>query len=59
MEYTVYFEVFGKKMKTNVYADSKSNAKEKVINKIKWHKVISGPCDNNIFTSLLDAFKIK
>ena len=32
--YIIYFEIFGKKMKTIIEADSKSEAKQKVKNKI-------------------------
>jgi len=40
MKYTVYFEIYGKKMKTTVEADSKSHAMEIVKSKIKFHDVI-------------------
>jgi hypothetical protein len=37
--YIIYFEIFGKKMKTIIEADSKSEAKQKVKNKIIFHKI--------------------
>ena len=39
--YIIYFEIFGKKMKTIIEADSKSEAKQRVKNKIIFHKIIS------------------
>jgi len=39
MKYTIYFELFGKKMKTTVDAKSIEDAKQQVINKILFHKV--------------------
>jgi len=41
--YIVYFEIFGKKMKTTVFAETMTEAKQNVINKIKWHKVDERP----------------
>jgi len=38
-EYTVYFEIFGKKMKTTVMAFNEEQAKAFVKNKIVFHKV--------------------
>jgi hypothetical protein len=40
MKYTVYFEIFGKKMKASVEADSQEDAKYKIMGKIKWHKFV-------------------
>lgn len=37
--YTVYFELFGKKLKTTVLAESEADAKRHIIDKITWHKV--------------------
>lgn len=37
--YDVYFEIFGKKMKKVVLAETMTEAKQKVIDEIKWHKV--------------------
>ena len=39
-EYTVYFELFGKKMKTDVLAESKEHAENIIRNKIVFHKTI-------------------
>ena len=39
MLYTVYFEIFGKKMKYSVHAKSEEDAKYQIMGKIIWHKV--------------------
>ena len=38
-KYTVYFELYGKKMKTTVEAENEEQAKNKITNKIKFYKV--------------------
>ena len=38
-KYTVYFELFGKKMKTTVLASSKIEAQERILSKVKFHKI--------------------
>ena len=38
-KYTVYFEIFGKKMKTEVKAHDPAKARQKVIDKLIFHKV--------------------
>ena len=43
--YIVYFEIFGKKMKTTELAETMTEAKQNVINKIKWHKITEKPQD--------------
>lgn len=43
--YDVYFEIFGKKMKATIFAETMTEAKQKVINKIKWHKITKKPQD--------------
>jgi hypothetical protein len=37
--YTVYFEIFGKKMKTEVKAQDPAKARQQVIDKLIFHKV--------------------
>ncbi|MDX1285955.1 MAG: hypothetical protein R3182_13120 [Draconibacterium sp.] len=44
--YTVWFEIFGKKMKTTVPARTEKEAKEAVRKKIIFHKI---ECDNKTF----------
>jgi hypothetical protein len=45
MTFTVYFEIFGKKLKTTIEANSEEDAKYKVMGKIKWHKITPGSED--------------
>ena len=40
MKYDVYFEIYGKKMKATVEANSEEDAKYLVRGKIKFHKVV-------------------
>ena len=53
--YTIYFEIYGKKMKTTVYADNPTDAIEKFKNKINFIKVEQ---ENNI-DFLKNIFGIK
>lgn len=43
--YKIYFEIYGKKMKTVIKANSEHEAKELVKNKIKFIKIVP---ENNI-----------
>lgn len=54
--YTVFFELFGKKMKTTVLADSPEQAKQKVKDRIIFHKI--KPADDT-FNNLMDLFKMR
>lgn len=38
-KFKVYFEIFGKKMKTEVYANNPTHAEEKVLERLKIIKV--------------------
>ena len=38
-QYTIYFELFGKKMKTTIEANSEVEAKNKLKEKIIFHKI--------------------
>lgn len=38
-QYTIYFELFGKKMKTTIEAISEAEAKNKLKEKIIFHKI--------------------
>ena len=44
-KYTVYFELFTKKMKTEVIAANEQEAKEIIRNKIIFHKVTDSQLD--------------
>lgn len=46
-KYDVYFELYGHKMKTSVFAETESQAMNVVRNKIKFNKVYADP--NNTF----------
>jgi len=39
MIYTVYFEIYGKKMKAEITAESETHAKQIIRDKILFHKV--------------------
>jgi len=39
MRYTVYFEMFDKRMKTTVEADNEEQAKYMVLGRVKFHRV--------------------
>lgn len=49
-KYTIYFEIFDKKLKTEIFADSKEHAKQQIKNKIIFHKInekeISNPLED-------------
>ena len=55
-EYTVYFEIYGKKMKTTVFASSEDSAKQKIINRLKFLKIEVNEVKNPIET-FLNPFK--
>lgn len=56
--WTVYFELFGKKMKTEVQADSYYAAQCKVKDKIVFHKVIEKPSSGDPRVDIMnDIFK--
>lgn len=42
-EFTIYFEIFGKKMKTNIFALTEERAKDRLRNMIVFHKVEQVP----------------
>ena len=53
--YDVYFEIYGKKLKTTILAESEEKAKENVRNKIVFHKVVKDQKDEfNQATDMLD-----
>lgn len=57
--YTIYFEIFGKKMKTTVQAEADYKAKEYVRNRIVFHKVEKVTNDDTIIDDLLNIFGMK
>lgn len=50
-EFTVYFDIYGKKMKTKVIANSETAAKQKVIEKMVFIKV---EVEKSAFNSAID-----
>lgn len=65
IEYIVYFEIFGKKMKTTITAPHKKGAKKAVKEKIIFHKVVEKKCgetylgNDDTFKNLMDIFRMK
>lgn len=59
MQYTVYFEIFGKKMKTTVEAKSEEDAKYLVMGKIVWHKVVVEKTGDDVLDFLKGTFGMK
>lgn len=55
--YDVYFELYGKRMKTTILAENEEKAKEIVRGKITFHKVVLKPKDEfNYMIDMIDAF---
>jgi len=52
-KYIVYFEIFGKKMKTKILAESKEKAEQQVKDKIIFHKVVIDEQDD--FNKIMDT----
>jgi len=60
MLYTVYFEIFGKKLKYTVKADSEEDAKYKIMGKIIWHKVTTENMhESEVVDRLMSMFGMK
>jgi hypothetical protein len=53
--YIVYFEVFGKKMKTKVLAENVGDARQKVLDKVKFYKVEEDTQDD--FNDIIDMME--
>jgi len=62
-KFKVYFEIFGKKMKTSITANSKEEAKQLLMEKIIFHKVEVDEDfklqDEDVLDFLKGAFKMK
>lgn len=52
--FDVYFEIFGKKMKTRILAESKQKAIDTVKGKIVFHKIVESKEEFNEAMDLLD-----
>lgn len=58
MIYTIYFEIFGKKMKTTISASSEHVAKEMIRSKIIFNKIEKKKeTSSNSFADILGLFK--
>jgi hypothetical protein len=54
--YTVYFEIYGKKMKAKILAESMTDAQAKIKDKIIFHKVVEDSKDEfNQAIDMLDS----
>lgn len=59
-EYIIYFEIFGKKMKTTILAESKQHAKSKILDSIIFHKIEHKEKSyDNPISDFLKGFNIK
>jgi uncharacterized lipoprotein YehR (DUF1307 family) len=58
-KYTVYFELYGKKMKTEVYAKDSVDAKKVIKDKIIFHKIEADNSNDikDAFDGFPDSFK--
>lgn len=43
--YELYFEFFGRNMRTTILAESEEDAKQKLISRLSIHKVVTKPYD--------------
>jgi len=55
-EYEVWFEIFGKKLKTTIYAESRADAEKAVRNRLIFHKIVKK--DNETLQNLKNIFGI-
>jgi hypothetical protein len=60
-KYMVYFSIFGKKLKTEILAKDKEQAKRFVLDKVTFHKFEEIPLsksDSELFNHLKDIFNM-
>ena len=60
--YEILFEIYGKKLKTTIEANSEEKAKEIVNNKIRFNKITelkSNNNDNGILDQMMNMFGMK
>lgn len=55
-DYNVFFEVFSKKLKVTILAKNEADAKQAVLDKIKFHKVMVADTLKNNGTDFLEDF---
>lgn len=58
-EYIVYFEIYGKKLKTTIKASSQSEAKNIVAGKLKFNKILEKTIGDPIVDHFKNIFNIK
>ncbi len=59
-KYEIFFEIYGKKLKTTIEANSEEKAKEIVKNKIRFDKITELKSkDDDIVDQMLNMFGIK
>lgn len=56
-QYDVYFEIFGKKMRTKVVAENEAMAKKEIFSKIVFHKIEKPKNDFNDGADVLESIK--
>lgn len=54
--FVIYFEFYGRKMKTTVLSDTEENAKKEIINKIVFHKIEKEKSQFNKYSDFFDNF---
>ena len=60
--YVIYFEIFGKKLKVTILAENEVAAKQAVLDKVKFHKVVAKrdfKGGDDFITDFLNGFKPK
>jgi len=58
-KYTVYFEIFGKKMKTKVLATDQQEARSLVLGKVIFHKIECDNSEDTVLNNLKDIFGMR
>lgn len=54
--FVIYFEFYGRKIKTTVLSDNEENAKKVIINKINFHKIEKEDSQFNKYSDFFDNF---
>lgn len=54
--YTVYFEIYGKKMKAKIVAATMADAQQKVKDKITFHKTVVE--EDDLLNGILDVLNV-
>lgn len=54
--YEVYFELYGRRMKTTVLAENEGDATSQILQKVKFHKVAKAKDEFNEAADIMDGF---